>query len=147
VRPARLRALALAAALATAPGAVPATTPPAGADVVGEWWTPGLAARVRIEPCGDGRVCGRIAWLWDETPPGIADRRPLLGRPVIERMRPTAPARWSEGRLYNPEDGRDYTGSLTLRDAATLVVEGCVLFVCRTQLWRRAEPGRCPVAP
>ena len=35
--------------------------------VTGEWWTPGFNARVRIEPCGDG-VCGRIVWLWDDTP-------------------------------------------------------------------------------
>jgi hypothetical protein len=32
--------------------------------------------------------------------------------------------------------------------ADRLVVDGCVLFVCRTQVWRRADPDRCPpVAP
>jgi len=29
-----------------------------------------------------------------------------------------------------------------------LVVDGCVLFVCQTQVWRRADVERCPpVAP
>jgi uncharacterized protein (DUF2147 family) len=117
-------------------------------DLLGEWWTPGFNARVRIEACGEDAVCGRIAWLWDEQPQGIADKSPLIGKPVIERMRAGAPGHWSGGRLYNPEDGRDYKGTLHLRSATTLVVSGCVLFVCQTQVWRRAEPARCPpVAP
>ncbi|MGE0671419.1 MAG: DUF2147 domain-containing protein [Methylibium sp.] len=113
-------------------------------DLQGEWWTPGFNARVRIEACGEDAVCGRIVWLWDEQPQGIADKSPLLGKPVIERMRAGEPGRWSGGRLYNPEDGRDYKGTLQLRSASTLVVSGCVLFVCQTQVWRRAEPARCP---
>jgi len=117
-------------------------------DVLGEWWTPGFNARVRIEACGNDAVCGHIIWLWDERQPGIVDTTPLVGKPVIAQMRLAAPGRWSGGHLYNPEDGRDYKGSLELRSEATLVVSGCVLFVCRTQVWRRAGPGRCPpVAP
>lgn len=113
-------------------------------DVQGEWWTPGFNARVRIEACGDGAVCGRIAWLWDDKPQGIADKTPLLGKPVIEQMRLAEPGRWTGGRLYNPEDGRDYKGSLQLRSPSTLVVSGCVLFICQTQVWRRADPSACP---
>lgn len=40
---------------------------------LGDWWTPGFNARVRIEPCGDA-VCGRIVWLWDETAKDSADK-------------------------------------------------------------------------
>jgi uncharacterized protein (DUF2147 family) len=94
-------------------------------DVLGEWWTPG-------------------AWLWDDKPQGIADTSPLIGKPVIEQMRLAEPGRWAGGRLYNPEDGRDYKGSLQLRSESTLVVSGCVLFVCQTQVWRRVDPARCP---
>jgi uncharacterized protein (DUF2147 family) len=58
------------------------------------------------------------------------------------------PDQWTGGRLYNPEDGRDYKGSLQLRSDSTLVVSGCALFICQTQVWRRADPTRCPpVAP
>jgi uncharacterized protein (DUF2147 family) len=117
-------------------------------DLLGEWWTPGFNARVRIEACGDNTVCGRISWLWDELPRGIADKSPLMGKAVIERMRAVEPGHWSGGRLYNPEEGRDYKGTLQLRTASTLVVSGCVLFVCQTQVWRRSDPTRCPpVAP
>ena len=113
-------------------------------DVLGEWWTPGFNARVRIEVCGDAAVCGRIVWLWDDKPQGIADKTPLVGKPVIEQMQRSEPGHWSGGRLYNPEDGRVYKGSLQLRSASTLVVSGCVLFVCQTQFWRRADALGCP---
>lgn len=117
------------------------------AALVGEWWTPGFGARVRIEACGDA-VCGHIVWVWDESPQDIVDKRPLVGRKVIEGMRADGGARWTGGRLYNPEDGRDYKGFVQLQSASRLLVEGCVLFVCRQQTWRRADPLRCPpVAP
>ena len=124
-------------------GIVPAVHAQGASSVAGEWWTPGFNARVRIEPCGEA-VCGRIVWLWDETPKDIADKNPLVGRQVIERMQAAEPGFWRSGRLYNPEDGRDYKGSLHLQSPNRLVVDGCVLFICRTQVWRRADPSRCP---
>ena len=111
--------------------------------VIGDWWTPGFNARVRIAPCGDA-LCGHIVWVWDETPRDIADKSPLVGRKVIEGMLPDSTARWSGGRLYNPEDGRDYKGSLTLAGTNRLNVDGCVLFICKSQAWRRADSERCP---
>lgn len=111
--------------------------------VTGEWWTPGFNAKVRIEPCGDA-VCGHIVWLWDEAPKGVADKNPLVGRLVIDRMHAAEAGFWRGGRLYNPEDGRDYKGSLQLQSAQRLVVDGCVLFICQTQVWRRADTARCP---
>lgn len=132
--------LALACSAASA-----AATPP---DAQGEWWTPGFNARVRIGACDNNALCGRIVWLWDDKPQGIADKTPLIGKLVIDQMKSAEPGQWSGGRLYNPEDGRDYKGSLQLRSDSTLVVSGCVLFVCQTQVWRRADPARCPpVAP
>jgi uncharacterized protein (DUF2147 family) len=113
-------------------------------DAQGEWWTPGFNARVRIEACGVNLVCGRIVWLWDEKPQGVADKTPLVGKLVIDQMKPAEPGVWTGGRLYNPEDGRDYKGSLQLRSDTNLIVSGCVLFVCQTQVWRRADPARCP---
>lgn len=109
----------------------------------GDWWTPGFGARVRIEPCGDA-VCGRIVWVWDESPKDIADKTPLVGRRVIEGMRAGAAEHWDGGRLYNPEDGRNYKGELHLQSPTRLAVSGCVLFVCKQQIWRRADTSRCP---
>ena len=136
-------ALAVAAVLAAQCGlALPAEALRPDA-LMGDWWTPGFAARLRIEPCGDA-VCGRIVWVWDESAKDIADRGPLVGRKVVEGMRAEDGGRWSGGHLYNPEDRRDYKGSLHLQSPTRLVVDGCVLFICKQQVWRRAEASRCP---
>lgn len=135
-----------AMALTLAASGVGAT--PTAPDAQGDWWTPGFNARVRIEACGDNAICGRIVWLWDDKPEGIADKAPLVGKLVIDQMKLAQPGQWAGGRLYNPEDGHDYKGSVQVRTGSTLVVSGCVLFVCQTQVWRRADPSRCPpVAP
>jgi uncharacterized protein (DUF2147 family) len=129
-------ALWLVSGAAWAAGEAAATSP------VGEWWTPGFGARVRIEPCGDA-LCGRIVWVWDEAA-AAADKAPLVGREVVARMRPQGGLRWAEGRLHDPEAGRDYSGSLHLASPGRLVLEGCVLVVCRQQVWRRVDSARCP---
>jgi uncharacterized protein (DUF2147 family) len=141
----RTTALLFALLAATPTHAQPASpaTSMEHAALLGEWWTPGFNARVRIERCGDA-VCGHIVWAWDETPQDIADKRPLVGRRVIDGMRPDGGARWTGGRLYNPEDGRDYKGFVQLQSPSRLQVQGCVLFVCQKQIWRRVDVARCP---
>jgi Delta7-sterol 5-desaturase len=108
-------------------------------EVLGEWWTPGFAARVRIEACGDA-LCGRIVWLWDEA----AQQQALIGRRVVEGMRAAEGGRWAGGTLHDPEDGRSYKGSLQLQLPGSLKLEGCFGPFCRGQVWRRVEAARCP---
>lgn len=140
----RSAALLAAAVLTTHSTSAQSPAPmPDNAPLVGEWWTPGFNARVRIEPCGDG-VCGRIVWLWDEAPKSTADKGSLINKRVIDGMTPSRPGVWTSGRLHNPEDGQDYKGTMTLQSPARLVLDGCVLFICRQQVWRRADPLRCP---
>lgn len=121
-----------------------ARTDDAAAGPEGEWWTPGFAARVRIQSCGD-TLCGRIVWLWDDAARDAGDaQRPLVGLTIVEAMRRVAANKFGRGRLYNPEDGRDYAGSLTLTAPNRLLVEGCVVFICKTQIWRRYDAQQVP---
>lgn len=120
-----------------------------------EWWTPGFAARVKLAPCeghtqekADGRLCGMILWAWDDTPSGASDKRPLVGQRIISGMRPdkTSGDKTSvyAGNIYNPEDGQTYKATMRLKGPNTLLVEGCVLFICREQVWRRFDSLRVP---
>ena len=125
-----------------------------------EWWTPGFAARVKLAPCegstqekAEGRLCGMILWAWDDTPTGASDKRPLVGQRIISGMRPEklAEGRASSdrtsvyaGNIYNPEDGQTYKATMRLKGPNTLLVEGCVLFICREQVWRRFDSLRVP---
>ena len=130
-----------------------------------EWWTPGFAARVKLAPCegtaqerAEGRLCGMILWAWDDTPTGASDKRPLVGRRIISGMRlektsnekgpndKTSGDKTSvyAGNIYNPEDGQTYKATMRLKGPNTLLVEGCVLFICREQVWRRHDTLRSP---
>ncbi|MBV9835332.1 MAG: DUF2147 domain-containing protein [Alphaproteobacteria bacterium] len=124
-------------------GAASAQTSP-----MGDWLTAAASAVVKVSPCasGEGTLCGRIVWLWDPSttadtrnPDPALRSRPLVGLDMLSGFRPGAPGEWTGGRIYNPEDGNTYSATLKLRDATTMEVRGCVLFVCRSQLWRRTS--------
>jgi uncharacterized protein (DUF2147 family) len=119
--------------------------------VLGRWATPGVSAIVELAPCpGASTLCGTIRWLWD----GVDEKgrprldvqnadaslrlRPLLGLSILSGLAPVVGGRWS-GRIYNPEDGQTYSATLSRLGSDTLLVEGCVLFVCRKQVWRKAS--------
>lgn len=119
--------------------------------VFGGWATPGVSAIVQLAHCGKtATLCGTIRWLWD----GVDDKgrprldaqnadasqrsRPLIGLTILSDLRMAKRGVW-EGRIYNPEDGQTYRATLSRRGADTLIVEGCVLFVCQKQVWRRAS--------
>jgi Delta7-sterol 5-desaturase len=121
--------------------------------MLGEWATPGMSAKVAIAPCADrrDRVCGAITWLWEpldrsgtpktdgENPDAQLRRRPLIGAQILRGFQLTSSGKLEGGTIYNPEDGRTYDASLRLQAVDTLIVEGCVLFICRKQVWRRTS--------
>jgi len=127
------------AALAFAALAVPALAQ----DATGTWLTASGETRVRIAPCG-GNVCGTVVWTKnaaqkDENNPNAAlKNRSVVGINMIT-MKPDGNRKWS-GSLYNPQDGKTYSGSLTLNDANSLSLSGCVAGIfCRSQTWTRVN--------
>jgi uncharacterized protein (DUF2147 family) len=123
----------------------------AAEEVFGRWVTPGVSAVVELAPCGDAAtLCGTIRWLWDAVDERGRPRldsqnadtslrtRPLVGLMVLSGLKPDPAGGW-QGRIYNPEDGQTYRATMKRRGADALVIEGCVLFVCRQQVWRRAS--------
>jgi uncharacterized protein (DUF2147 family) len=146
-----LRLLASVAALATVlagPALAAEPTP------VGEWATDDKDARVRIEPCAGrpDRLCGRIIWAArpPDAPDGpLVDRnngdpalrsRPIEGLPLLAGFEPDGPGSWGGGTIYDPRSGRTYKSKMRLRSDGGLEVSGCVLFVCRGEVWTRHGP-------
>jgi uncharacterized protein (DUF2147 family) len=139
--------------LAVAAAVLLALARPASADdgVLGRWVTPGASAIVELARCADAStICGTIRWLWEATDDKGRPRldsqnadaslrtRPLLGLGILSGLAPRPDGGW-EGRIYNPEDGQIYRATVSRRGVDALVVEGCVLFVCRKQVWRKAS--------
>jgi uncharacterized protein (DUF2147 family) len=138
-------ALCAAAALAV-------TSPVFAADPHGVWRTEPGTSRIRIADCG-GALCGTIVWLKDpndaETQKPRLDKvnadsskrgRPLMGVTIVIGMKPAGADKWS-GQVYNAEDGKTYTGSVTMLGANALKLEGCALggLLCKAQTWTRVN--------
>jgi uncharacterized protein (DUF2147 family) len=122
------------------------------ADPLGTWHTEEAKATVRIAPCGPA-LCGTIIALKEpndatgkpKTDQNNADTglrsRPVIGVLIVLGMKPSGTANKWSGQVYNAEDGKTYTGNITLQDANTIKLEGCILggLVCKAATWTRAS--------
>ena len=79
---------------------------PGRATFSGEWARDDGKAKVRFAACG-GAVCGVVTWLKD------ADDKARVGQQVFFDMKPNGDNAWA-GAAFNPEDGRNYTGKMTM---------------------------------
>lgn len=132
-----LAALALSAAVAS---------PALAGDPTGLWQTPTNGGQVRISRCGQA-LCGAL--VTSDHIRADPNRRDVHNRDAAQRNRTLrnlpllngftgGPAEWRGGTVYNPEDGRTYSGSIRLTDDNTLRLQGCVVRpLCRTQTWTR----------
>ncbi|MGV3579447.1 DUF2147 domain-containing protein [Brevundimonas sp.] len=145
-----IRTLALgaqiASVLATAALAAPASAQQA--DPTGLWQTPTNGGQVRIARCGQA-LCGTLVTSDHiRTDPGALDEnnsnralrtRTLRNLPMLTGFT-GGPTEWRGGSVYNPADGRTYRGTITLTNANTLNLRGCVVApLCRTQTWTRVR--------
>jgi uncharacterized protein (DUF2147 family) len=119
------RALLAGLAILTASAAM-------AAEVTGEWLRDDGKAKVRFSACGEA-VCGFISWKRDAKDPG------KIGEEVFFDMKPNGAESWA-GTAYNPEDGKRYTGKMTL-SGDRLTTAGCVLggLICKSYGWTRAR--------
>jgi uncharacterized protein (DUF2147 family) len=130
----KLALIALAGAMFAAPAAAQ--------DATGTWLTQTGDSRIRIAPCG-ANLCGTI--VWQRTPskdvnnPDAAKKsRNLVGITLLS-MRKTGDGKWA-GSLYNPNDGKTYSGTLTQNGANSVSLSGCVAGIfCRSQTWSRVN--------
>lgn len=130
--------------LAAAAVALPlvATQPARAADPTGLWITETGISKVRIARCGGG-YCGTLAGtggsgLDVNNPDPVLKSRKLVGVQILTAATPTSDG--FEGSLYNPNDGKTYSGSLTPKGPDTLEVAGCVLrVICKRQTWTRVK--------
>lgn len=134
-----MRHLAIAAILACT-AALPAAADP----VAGLWRTePGDEGGylfVRVGPCG-AEICGVIERSVgaDGTVSTTTAGYEHIGRGMIWDMQPQGDGTYRGGKIWAPDRDRTYNSRMTLLSAGQLEVEGCVLGICRGQIWVRAE--------
>lgn len=114
----------------------------AGGDASGLWLTETGDSKVRLAPCGGG-FCGTIAstsgsGLDASNPDPSLRGRSLVGVQILNAR--TASSDGYEGSLYNPKDGKTYSGTLKIKGPNAVEVAGCVMSVfCKRQTWKRAN--------
>ena len=99
-----------------APAAAP-TTP------VGIWSTEENKGRVRVEPCGEN-LCGYAV---------------NTGEKILINMKPSD-TKWT-GRIHDPDSGRNYDSTITMKGPNALRVQGCAFggLFCGGQTWSRVS--------
>ncbi|MBJ3785367.1 DUF2147 domain-containing protein [Devosia sediminis] len=67
--------------------------------------------------------------------------RPMLGLQILTLQQGAEPYIF-DGEIYNPEDGKTYTGYIEVLGPDMLRLNGCVLFnvICRGEDWTRVPP-------
>ncbi|MDB5667151.1 MAG: hypothetical protein JWL74_101 [Alphaproteobacteria bacterium] len=137
-----MRHLVLAAA-AVAMLALPGSPAPAqGRDtqqITGVWRNPKNTVHVRIQPCG-ANVCGTVAWASQQAISAAreAGTPSLLGTQLFREFRRESEGYWG-GRVFVPDMGRTFSGTLRLSTANSVVARGCLVgrFLCKSQAWVR----------
>jgi uncharacterized protein (DUF2147 family) len=134
--------LLLAVASALAVGfAAPALADPTP---VGVWRDSEKGSVIRIYECGRG-MCAQIvrpyeAGAKDVYNPNPALReRPITGLIIMDRAKKSGSNIWS-GMLYNAEDGKSYSGSMTVVSDDQLQMQGCAVGIfCQTRGFSRIK--------
>lgn len=122
--------------------AMPGSAPAQALDPSGLYVTESGVTRMRIAKCGTG-YCGSIvstggSGIDAKNPDPALRGRKLAGVQILQATKPSGEG--FSGTLYNPNDGKTYSGSLTPQDADHVIVSGCVLgLFCKRQTWTRTK--------
>jgi len=118
----------------------------------GFWVTPNFSSVVELSHC-EQSLCAEIVWLWSVSIAGrqLLDeknsnsenqKQPLVGLQLFRNFEKEDEL-W-RGRIYNPEDGRNYRATITARGKNSLSLKGCWGPFCRSQRWRRLSSISMP---
>jgi uncharacterized protein (DUF2147 family) len=115
------------------------------------WLTEEQNAKVQIYKAKDGKYYGKIVWLkeplkngvpkLDENNPDNAKRKePILGLLMLKGFEKKDDAKYENGTIYDPKNGKTYSCKITAKDNK-LDVRGYVGFsmLGRTTVWTIAD--------
>ena len=119
---------------------------------VGVWLHANKRIQVEIAPCGD-QLCGKLVWFrWPndaqgrplvdlKNPDPALRTRPLLGLAILHGLRRAGDGSWQDGKIYNPDDGGDYSAQVSLQHDGALSVRAYVIDpnLGETQIWTRVR--------
>jgi uncharacterized protein (DUF2147 family) len=129
----RIRGVRLLAGIALTLGLVGAFADGARAEEpYGTWVRPSTGTQVNFYNCA-GKLCGKIVAVKDQS------RKGEIGTVIMNGAAKSADNEW-RGDLLNTEDGKTYSGVVTLEGPNALGLKGCVAAVfCKGETWHRVK--------
>ncbi|HWI26298.1 MAG TPA: DUF2147 domain-containing protein [Stellaceae bacterium] len=125
--------------------------------IYGRWLSENKRGVIDLYPCGN-TICGKLVWLREpnyagaprvdvKNPDPALRRRPLCGLVVLGGFRHMSPQLWTDGRIYDPQNGKTYRATLFLEGLGLLRLRGYIgtPFLGRSETWTRpdASYGAC----
>ena len=126
-------------------------TPTPSDDVVGIWLNATGKGKIQVYK-ENGKYYGKIVWLREplnekgqpkldtNNPNNSLKSKPILGA-IILRDFEFKDGEWTNGKIYDPESGKDYKCYMRFKDANTLNVRGYIgiSIIGRTEVWTRTK--------
>ncbi len=124
-----------------------------GDKLIGVWEPSHGKARVKVEKIGN-KYFGKIVWLREPQDPETGEPKmdrnnpdeamrstPLRGYRLLKDFVYNGNGEWTEGTIYDPENGTLYSCVITLTDENTMDIRGYigVKALGRTDVWKRLQ--------
>jgi uncharacterized protein (DUF2147 family) len=98
----------------------------------GTWVRPSTGTQVNFYNCG-GKLCGKIVAVKDQS------RKGEIGTMIMNGAAKAGDNEW-RGDVLNTEDGKTYSGVVTLEGPNGLSLKGCVAAIfCKSETWQRVK--------
>ncbi|HZT49399.1 MAG TPA: DUF2147 domain-containing protein [Hyphomicrobiaceae bacterium] len=113
-------------------------------DAFGLWLNPENGSNIELYKCGEA-LCARLVKVTDgqttddKNPDPAKRSRPIVGLVIMDGAKKSGANAWA-GTLYNRENGKSYSGTITVKSKDAVDLSGCVAVVlCRTATWTRIK--------
>ena len=130
----------------------------AGADdILGVWYNQEKDAKIELFKCG-AKYCGKVVWLKEpnypegskegvpgtprldnNNPDPALKHIPRLGLTIVHDFVFDGGNKWVDGKVYDPKNGKTYSGKMTLVAPTQLNLRGFIgiSLLGRTTIWTR----------
>ena len=122
-------------------------------DIVGEWVTDSSKSKVKVYESG-GKYYGKIVWLKEPIDEETGkpklnkhhsdpakQKEPVKGLRILRDLEFDDDCKWDDGYVYDPENGKEYSGHAELINKNKLKLRGYIgiSLLGRTTYWRRVK--------
>lgn len=121
--------------------------------LVGVWEPSNGKVKVKIDKIGD-KYYGKIVWLKEPNEPETGEPKvdknnpdeklrstPLRGYRMLKDFTYAGDNEWTEGTIYDPQNGSTYSSTIKMTDENTLDIRGFIGISAlgRTDVWKRLK--------